>query len=128
MPFDLLRRKESGADTRITVTPPADIYQQDDQIRLALEMPGVDRKTLRVDQQGRELTVRGVREDGAEAPRGYRGLYQERYPVEYLRAFELNEEVDLDTVQASYSAGVLTVTLTRKPSACPRRIEIQSAA
>lgn len=126
MPFDLLRRKPAGPAALPAAAPAADIHEQDQRIILKLEMPGVDRKTLRVDQQGRELTIRGVREGDTAVPKGYRAVYQERCPVEYVRAFEVNEEVDLNSIQAAYADGVLTVELTKKSQAVPRRIEIRA--
>lgn len=48
----------------------------------------------------------------------------ERYAGRFQRAVSLSDDVDPDRVEANYSDGVLHISIKRRESAQPRRIEV----
>ena len=89
--------------------PPADVLESADAWTVILDVPGASAQTVSVELDGRTLTVEATRGDH----RGYR------------RAFELPVATDVDGIEAHAEAGVLTLTLPRKPEVQPRTIPVQ---
>lgn len=88
--------------------------------------PGVDPASLEVNLEKGLLTISGERKtplpdmDGSKA-----ALHiNERFSGRFHRALTLSEDADPDAVQARMSDGVLRISIRRRASAQPRRIEV----
>lgn len=135
--FDEFRRAEQGLDDwfgRWSVPagirsvargtfPATNVGATDKEVQVYLFAPGLDPKTFQVSIQQNLLQVWGER----SAPRNERATYfrQERYDGEFRRVITLPEDVDPDKVDATYRDGVLQISVRRRESARPRRIEIK---
>jgi HSP20 family protein len=102
---------------------PVDLYRTGDHYVLSCDLPGVDPGTIEVGVDGRMLTIRGQRSvpDGQDLE----WLTQERPTGSFARQLTLGPAVDLDQVDATYSDGVLTLTLPVAAAAKPRSIPVQ---
>ncbi len=109
----------------VTVAPRTNIYQHDNELVLATEMPGIDKKTLSVVLEGNVLELKAKKKQN-DVGKQYSALHLEREPAQYYRAFELNSDVDRDALRAEYKDGVLTVYLPKSKQAMPKKIEIQT--
>ncbi len=111
-----IRAAERGA------YPPINIGSSPEQVDVYLFIAGVEAKDLDISIQMNLLTLAGRRnltnEDAADYYR------QERFDGEFRRVVTLPEDVDPDKVDASYRDGVLHVSIKRRESSRPRRIEI----
>ncbi len=121
MVFSRFKRQEPHEGT--VVAPCVNIFEQDNQLVLAFDMPGTDKDSLDVQLRGKQLSIRGKVQDG-DLGTGYVPIYQERFRREYARAFEFNTEVEQDKINAEYKDGVLRVRLPLRTT-LPRKIEIQ---
>ncbi|HHH30571.1 MAG TPA: Hsp20/alpha crystallin family protein [Polyangiaceae bacterium] len=101
------------------VTPPVDVFENDDEILLVVDVPGVDEDG--VDVQLREGTLH------LEARQAKGDEDVAITPVVYARSFTVPRTVDPGAVAAELDLGVLTVHLPKAEAAKPRRIEIKSA-
>jgi HSP20 family protein len=112
-----LRERPSGA------YPPVDIYDNGDAFLLRAEVPGVDKAALDITVKANQLVIRGQR---VVRPAGAQASYhrREREGGTFRRIVTLPERVDQGRVQASYTKGVLEVTVPRAAETKPRRIEI----
>lgn len=121
----MLEKFRKNKEEYLQVSPYVNMYEKDNAIVLAVEMPGVEKNSLEVHLDGSQLLVRGKkrRDDIAKE---YKSLYQERTLVEYERRFEINTEIDRDSIQAEYADGVLKITLARIQKAQPQKILIQA--
>ena len=122
-----LTKKEKGAveSTRNLrqVTPLVDIYENDDEILLHTEMPGVTRDDITVNIDNGNLTLSGVRslaKDGGAAE------WEEFGDVEYHRAFSVPQTIDVNKVSAELKDGVLALHLPKSEAAKPKQIEIKA--
>ena len=104
------------------VTPLVDIYENDDEILLHAEMPGVKKDDIMVNIDNGNLTLTGVRTltmDGAAE-------WEEFGNVEYQRAFSVPQTIDVNKVRAELRDGILALHLPKSEAAKPRQIEIKA--
>ncbi len=93
------------------LTPNVDIYEKDDVIYLAVDMPGVDKGAVELTLEKNVLTIEG--RSSYSRPEGYGCSYAEFRPGVYRRSFTLNQEIDRENIEANLKDGVLTVVLKR---------------
>lgn len=103
---------------------PVDLYRTDDAFVAAMDLPGVTPESVDVDVDGRVLTVRAER----TRPEGdLRWLVRNRPAGTFTRRFTLGESVDSERISATYTDGVLTLTVPVAEKARPRKIEVTTA-
>jgi HSP20 family protein len=122
----LLRDTQSGQDESLTSTsfaPPVDVYEDDHNITLKIEVPGIDEKDIDVRLENNTLTVHGERKfEKEEKEENFRRV--ERQYGSFTRTFTLPNTVDAENVQANYDKGVLNIKLAKKAEAKPKQIKI----
>jgi HSP20 family protein len=102
-----------------TVTPLVDIYENEDEILVLADFPGVPEKALTVNIDRSGLLIEGTQPEPE-------GATQVR-PLRFSRSFRVPNTVDPRRVSAELSGGVLRVHLAKSEAAKPRRIEVRSA-
>ncbi len=119
----LLQRMNDGM-----IKPTLDLGATDKEYTIAVEVPGVDEKHVRVEISNDTLTIRGEKEqEKEEKDRNYYRM--ERSYGSFQRVLSLPEDADQEGVLATFKNGVLKVTMPRKaaPQAYVRQIDIQRA-
>jgi HSP20 family protein len=104
---------------------PIDLYRDGDHWILLCDLPGIDPGSIDVDVDGRVLTIRAQR---AAGPEGVEWLAAERVSGTFARQLTLGDGVDLESIVASYTNGVLMLTLPVAEAAKPRKIAVDSGA
>jgi HSP20 family protein len=103
--------------------PSVDIYEQDGNIVLKAELPGIDPKDVDVRVENNVLTLRGERKLESEVKReDYHRV--ERAYGKFSRSFTLPSVVDTEKIKADYKDGVLQVSLPQREEAKPKQISI----
>jgi HSP20 family protein len=103
--------------------PAVDIYEQDGNIVLKAELPGVDSKDVDIRLENNVLTLSGERKLDTEVKReNYHRV--ERSYGSFTRSFTLPTVVDQEKIKADYQDGVLRVTLPKREEAKPKQISI----
>ena len=109
--------------TSTNLAPPVDIYEDEQNITLKLEVPGIDEKDIDVRIENNTLTVHGERKlEKEEKEENFRRV--ERQYGEFTRSFTLPSSVDLAQVSAHYDKGVLKINLSKKAEAKPKQIKV----
>ncbi len=115
-----------GPEEALTTTsyaPPVDIYEDEHNITLKLEVPGIDEKDIDVRIENNTLTVHGERKiEKEEKEENFRRV--ERQYGEFTRSFTLPSSVDPRQVSAHYDKGVLKINLAKKAEAKPKQIKV----
>ena len=115
-----------GPEEALTTTsfaPPVDIYEDEHNITLKLEVPGIDEKDIDVRVVGNTLTVHGERKiEKEEKEENFRRV--ERRYGSFTRSFTLPSSVDPAQVSADYNRGVLKIKLAKKAEAKPKQIKV----
>ena len=104
--------------------PRVDVRENESEVVLVADMPGVDETHVSIDLEGSELTLRGT--FVPKAPEGYSLTYQEYESGDYERVFTLGETIDRSGIQAVVKDGVLRLTLPKAKEAQPRRITVKA--
>jgi len=121
-----ITKKEQGAveSTRNLrqVTPLVDIYENDDEILLHAEMPGVLKDDITVNIDNGNLALTGVR----SMTKGGAAEWEEFGEVQYQRVFSVPQTIDVNKVSAELKDGILALHLPKSEAAKPKTIEIQA--
>ena len=114
------------ADDSLTTTsfaPPVDIYEDEHNITLKLEVPGIDEKDIDVSVENSTLTVHGERKiEKEEKEENFRRI--ERQYGSFTRSFTLPSSVDSGQVSAHYDKGILKIKVAKKAEAKPKQIKV----
>jgi len=112
--------------TSATFAPPVDVYEDEHNVTLKIEVPGIDEKDIEVRIENSTLTVHGERKfEKEEKEENYRRV--ERQYGSFTRTFTLPQTVDQESVQADYDKGVLKIQLAKKAEAKPKQIKVNVA-
>lgn len=105
--------------------PPMNLWEDDDNLFLEAELPGVGAEDLEVYVTGgNQLSLKGQRQR-PEQPAGT-WHRQERGEGSYSRMLDLPCRVDSDKVSAQFRHGVLALTLPKSAEVKPRRITVKA--
>ena len=109
--------------TTANFAPPVDVYEDEHNITLKIEVPGIDEKDIDVSIENNTLTVRGERTlEKEEKEENFQRV--ERQYGSFTRSFTLPNSVDLEQVSADYNKGVLKIRLAKKVEAKPKQIRV----
>ena len=123
----------SGFDTdffrrgRGVFTPKADVREGEKDIRISIELPGMDEKDLDVSLSRDMLTIKGEKKEEQE-DKGKDYYRLERLYGSFSRTIPLPVEVESDKIEAYFKKGVLLITLPKsaKAAAGAKRISIKT--
>jgi HSP20 family protein len=103
--------------------PAVDVSEDDEKIEIHAEVPGMTRDDIDVSVENGVLTVSGEKkEEERKEETNYHRV--ERSYGHFERRMRLPEGVDEENIDASYTDGVLSVTVPKTEKPAPRRIEV----
>src|SRR5260370_21633792 len=118
-------RGPEGQDETLTspaFAPPVDVYEDEHNVTLKIEVPGIDEKDIDVRIENNTLTVHGERKfEKDEKEENYRRV--ERQYGSFTRTFSLPNTVNHDNGQADYDHGGFKIKLAKKDEAKPKQIK-----
>jgi HSP20 family molecular chaperone IbpA len=123
---ELTTRKENILEKRQElprVAPLVDIYENEDEILLHADMPGVARDNITVNVDNGRLEISATRRLQTKGS----GSWQEFGDVEYRRVFSVPQSIDVNKVNAELKEGVLKLHLPKTEAVKPRTIQISVA-
>lgn len=111
--------------TTANFAPPADVYEDEHNISLNLELPGIHENDIDVSIENNTLTVSGERRfEKEEKEENFQRV--ERHYGSFTRSFTLPNSVDPEQISAHYNQGVLKIRLAKKAEAKPRLIKVNA--
>jgi HSP20 family molecular chaperone IbpA len=122
---ELVEREEAMPERRrsmAVVAPVVDIYENEDEILLHADMPGVEKENININIDNGRLTLNGVRDFRREGV----PAWEEFGEVEYQRVFSVPQTIDIGKVNAELKDGVLRLHLPKSEAAKPRQIQIKT--
>jgi HSP20 family protein len=119
--FDGIR---SGTSTEVAFIPAVDVYEEKDRFVVKADLPGVNPDEIEVTAEKGVLSLHGERKaekrDNAE---GYER--SERVTGSFTRRFALPENVQADAIKATFTHGVLEVSIPKQPEVAAKRIAVE---
>ncbi len=106
------------------VTPTVDVAETDRELVVTAELPGLDQQDFEVTLAGDVLTIKGEKKAEQERKDGDH-YYMERRFGSFSRTIGLPQGIEESAINADYKDGVLHVTIKRRESAQPRRIDVK---
>ena len=124
--FDRLANEMFGSfgPTSATAAMPMDLYRSGDHFVLHCDLAGVDPESVDIKVDGRFLTIRAERTGRTDTDVHW--LRRERATGTFERRLSMGDGLDLENIAATWSQGVLTLTIPVAERAKPRRIQINS--
>lgn len=106
----------------LVFTPEVDIFEEDREIILLVDIPGVDADDITIDLKDGVLALSGDVKPwkGAEEC----DVLTEFEIGKYYRQFTLSDAIDQDKINAKLENGVLRLTLPKAQKAVPRQITV----
>jgi HSP20 family protein len=109
--------------TADSLRPAVDIYEKDELLVIEAELPGLEKENIKVDVQGRLLTLSGQHTSEQESKE--HGKYRrERRFGKFERTFKLPFEVSEERIEALYKNGVLTLKVSKPEEQKAKQITI----
>jgi HSP20 family protein len=109
--------------TTSSFAPAIDVYEDEHNVTLKIEVPGIDEKDIDVRIENNTLTVHGERNfEKEEKEENFRRV--ERQYGSFTRSFTLPNTVDPEQVSANYDKGVLKIKLAKRAEAKPKQIKV----
>jgi len=106
-----------------SAVPAVDIYENEDEILLYADMPGVVKEDVSVHIDNGTLSLSGVR----RIEKTGMAKWEEFGDVEYVKNFSVPQTIEAQRVEAELREGVLKLHLPKSEAAKPKRIEINAA-
>lgn len=103
------------------ITPLTDIYEENNGLRVMVDLPGVVKDGLSLNVENGVLTI----EAHADLPQTGNYYIREFEPVSYYRQFELTDAIDQEKISAELKNGVLNLSLPRAEELKPRQIQVK---
>jgi len=119
----LVRTFFDPAETASIWAPPTDIVESETAVEIVADLPGVKQGEIELKVDKGVLTFKAERKAPEKAERDC-ACSERPYGV-FERSITLGDRLDVEKINASYEAGVLRVTVPKKPEAQPRRIEVK---
>jgi len=109
--------------------PQIDVFEKDNRLVTKIDLPGMKKDDVKVEVTDGQLAISGERKREAEE-KGEEFYRCEREYGSFSRAVPLPEGVKLEDVKATFSDGVLEVSVPVpvRPEAKMRKVEIQESA
>lgn len=118
------RTRDQDDETNLSAWRPAvDIYETENAIILAAELPGVGKENIAVEVKDNILTLKGERKTGPDvkAENFYR---RERCYGTFQRSFTLQQNIEPNLIKASFKDGVLRIQIPKPKEEQPKQITV----
>ena len=104
--------------------PRVNVYEYDDKVGIVAEIPGLDKKQIKVEVEDGVLTISGDKhgvweEDGAKVIR------RELKASSFKRSFQLGELLDGENINANFKDGILSVEIPKTEPVVPEKHSIK---
>ena len=105
-------------------SPAIDVAENDKELTVRAELPGIDPKELDISVAGNQLVISGEKKESSET-QGKDFCHSETRYGTFRRTISLPEGIDTENVDAEYANGVLTLRLKKIAPTAAKRIEVK---
>jgi len=102
-------------------SPDVDIYASDDEVVFSVEIPGVSKGDVVIEVDETDTLIIRAKNSYREPQNAVLRQYR---TGNYYRAFQISSDYDKEKITASLENGLLVITVPKKESVKPKKIEI----
>jgi HSP20 family protein len=106
-------------------TPSLDVVENDDNIVIKTEIPGVDPNELEITLKDDLLVIKGEKKKETEEDNGS-FYHSERVYGSFMRSVALPASIQIEKVSAAAKDGIVTITLPKKAEEKAKSIKVKS--
>ena len=107
-----------------TSYPKVNVYEYDEKVAIIAEIPGLDKKDLKVDVEEGILVISGDKH-ALYNDKGAKVIRRELKQSSFKRQFELGELLDGDNIKASFKDGLLSIDIPKVEPAKPKKLSVK---
>ena len=111
-------------DSDLAWSPRVDVNETDKEIILEAELPGIDKKDIKVEVKDNTLSISGERKHEKKTENAGSSRIERNYG-KFERTFRLPDTVLSDDVAAKYKDGILTLNLPKTEKTKPKEIAVE---
>jgi HSP20 family protein len=110
--------------------PKVDVIEEDNAYTLEMELPGRTENDINIELDHDNLTIASKEETAKEEKenkkemKNKKYLLNERRTSSFTRRFSLPQDIDAESIAASFKNGILTVSMKKKEIAAPKQIAV----
>jgi HSP20 family protein len=127
-PFSLIEEVEEMARSAFdtSLTPKIDMFEEENELVIKAELPGIRKKDLDISLDGDVLTIKAEKKEEKEAgEKGTTHYTRERRFGQYIRYMTLPARVDAEKVSATLKKGLLEMRLPKAAGSESKKIEVK---
>jgi len=114
---------KAGDSEAAFLAPAIDVTEDDTAYSISAELPGLSRDDIDVDISNNQLTIKGEKQTSTE-DKQENFIRRERRSGSFLRTMALPDTVDVAAIKATFSDGVLQVSLPKKEEAVSPSLKV----
>jgi HSP20 family protein len=95
-----------------TAYPKVNVYEYDDRVGVIAEIPGLDKKDLKIEVEDGKLTISGDKH-GTFDVKDAKVIRRELKQSSFKRQFELGDLLDGDKIKANFKDGLLSIDIPK---------------
>lgn len=114
---------EEALNSEIWISPVVDVYETEKDFILLANMPGVERKNIKLKLENDALVIMGKIDYESAKNRNY--ILKETETGNYLRKFKIADTIDQSNIEAKFENGQLIVVLAKSEKIKPVTIDIK---
>jgi HSP20 family protein len=118
---EIQNKKEQTIPCKV-YSPLTDIMETQKELLVLMDMPGVNKDQIKVKLEKNILEISGQINTAEYSD--YRPIYSEYNLGNYTRSFELSNEIDQSSIEATIEDGVLRLVLPKVPEKQPKQIQV----
>jgi HSP20 family protein len=122
--FDRFRSGSSEDESTQTWAPSVDIIEGENDYNIHVELPGVEKKDVKITVQDDVLIIKGEKKMESEK-KGENYQRIERCYGTFQRSFTLPNSIASDKIDATYNNGILTISLPKMEEVKPKEIDVK---
>ena len=93
--------------------PKIDISEDEKNIYLEAELPGVKKENMKIKLEDNKLTISGEKKNVNDSDKGKRFFNRERLFGTFEKVFTIQADIKQDNIRAEFENGVLSVTIEK---------------
>ena len=103
-----------------TAYPKVNVYEYDDKVGVVAEIPGLDKKDLKIEVEDGKLTISGDKH-GIFDDKGAKVIRRELKHSSFRRSFELGDLLDGSKIKANFKDGLLSIDVPKTEPKKPEK-------